>query len=218
MRSKNSQKRLRRYLKSVPNHLSEIRLISVPILWCLALWKQSFYLGWGILLATLTDVLDGYIARKYHLETKWGSKLDSVADAVLDLSIFCWFILFYPEIFLNHPILCGIALLLSVSSLLYEWIRFKRFANLHLYSIKVAAFLGDALAVHSFVTGGYSVWLFYPAIAVFIFAQIESIALQSSRSRLNEHIGSVVFEWIKIYRKQKRSLQDSSSFPLGPIS
>lgn len=42
------------------------------------------------LLAGVTDILDGYIARKYNMVTKWGKLMDPLADKIMQLTvIFC---------------------------------------------------------------------------------------------------------------------------------
>jgi cardiolipin synthase len=39
------------------------------------------------LFAGLTDVLDGYIARKYNMITKWGQAMDPLADKLMQLTV-----------------------------------------------------------------------------------------------------------------------------------
>lgn len=67
-------------LFTVPNVLSMLRLIGVPVFLWLIVVEQD---GWALLvlaLSGITDYLDGKIARKYHLVSRLGQVLDPVAD------------------------------------------------------------------------------------------------------------------------------------------
>lgn len=72
---------------NLPNILSLCRLILSPVIvWMFVLNKA----GWGYIifgLAALTDILDGFIARKYDIKTKLGTVIDPLADKVLVLSV-----------------------------------------------------------------------------------------------------------------------------------
>ncbi|NLG24451.1 MAG: CDP-diacylglycerol--glycerol-3-phosphate 3-phosphatidyltransferase [Clostridiales bacterium] len=71
---------------NLPNRLTILRVILTPIV--AALLYQS---GWGWQLvaaaafgaASLTDLMDGYIARKRHMESDFGRFVDPIADKVL---------------------------------------------------------------------------------------------------------------------------------------
>jgi cardiolipin synthase len=66
--------------RNVPNALSFLRLAMVPVFLYLILTNHG---GWAILLlaiSSLTDLLDGYIARKYNQVTRLGQLLDPFAD------------------------------------------------------------------------------------------------------------------------------------------
>jgi cardiolipin synthase len=72
----------------LPNILSIIRIIIVPlILWLLI--KDLFVISAiAIIIVGLTDFFDGYIARKYSSESLLGFYLDSIADKVLIITIY----------------------------------------------------------------------------------------------------------------------------------
>ena len=74
---------------NLPNKLTIARVIAVPF------FILAFYFGWYILAfvifvaASLTDMLDGKIARKHNLVTNFGKIMDPLADKVLVYSALC---------------------------------------------------------------------------------------------------------------------------------
>lgn len=74
---------------NLPNKLTVTRVILIPFFVFALLWQggeiQSFrYVAAAIfIIASLTDLLDGKIARKYHLVTNFGKFMDPLADKLL---------------------------------------------------------------------------------------------------------------------------------------
>ena len=69
-----------------PNKLTIIRIIVVPLIALCFLWdfQYSNWVCWGLFtIAGITDFFDGYLARKYQLESKLGAFLDPVADKMI---------------------------------------------------------------------------------------------------------------------------------------
>jgi phosphatidylglycerophosphate synthase len=181
-----------RDLRALPNALSAVRLVTIPLLWLLALRGLCTVLGVALLLSLLTDALDGPLARRLHQSTAFGSRLDSLADNLLLPSVVAWLVMLRPRVWEDHAPLIGIALIIYAASLVLGLVKFGRVANLHLYSSKGAGVLGSVFVVHSFLFGGYSPWLFYPTIGLFIVSSTETLALQLVCSRVDEHIGTLL--------------------------
>lgn len=72
---------------SIPNIISIFRILLIP------LFIYTFVTGTGdgriiypiiiFIISGISDVLDGYIARTYHMETKLGAVLDPLADKLM---------------------------------------------------------------------------------------------------------------------------------------
>ena len=76
-------------MKHVPNILTILRLLMIPVfvyLYFSDLPNAHFYALAVFVLAGITDVLDGYIARKYNLVSVVGTVLDPLADKLMLLT------------------------------------------------------------------------------------------------------------------------------------
>ncbi len=74
---------------NLPNKLTILRVIAVPFF--IAAWMLGYYfVAFAIFIAaSLTDMLDGQIARKYNMITNFGKIMDPLADKILVYSAFC---------------------------------------------------------------------------------------------------------------------------------
>jgi cardiolipin synthase len=70
-------------LWNLPNLLTACRIVLVPVFLVMVIQKKVLGSLAIFLLAGLTDVLDGFIARTWHLKTKIGTLLDPAADKLL---------------------------------------------------------------------------------------------------------------------------------------
>lgn len=81
---------------NLPNKLTIARIImTLPLIFLLLFTRFPYHLFFAFILfilASITDLLDGKIARKYHLITDFGKFLDPVADKILVISTLICFI------------------------------------------------------------------------------------------------------------------------------
>ncbi len=177
---------------NTPNVLSLARLmLFLPVLWALAILHEPHWLGAVLMLALATDALDGYLARAWDQVTAVGAKLDSVADAGIVASAIIWLLMLRPEVLLGRTaVVLVISVGLWLTALAVGWIRFRRFANLHLYSHKITAAVGGVFLVVSFLSG-FHPWLFYLAAGASATASLEAIILLATRDSVDEHMGTV---------------------------
>ncbi len=91
---------------NLPNALSIFRIIMGPIFF-FAILQWDWYTAFIIyLIAEFTDVLDGYLARKYNMVTNFGKFLDGVAD-----KMFMTIILIALAMEFNAPVIYVLLLL-----------------------------------------------------------------------------------------------------------
>jgi len=64
-----------------------IRLALIPVYWYFILNDQYYWALGVFAVASLTDVADGWIARKFNLITDFGKLMDPLADKLMSLSV-----------------------------------------------------------------------------------------------------------------------------------
>lgn len=77
------------------NKLTIARVALIPVFLIILYWgfPGSRYVALGVfILASLTDLLDGYIARHYHQVSDFGKFMDPLADKCLVMAALCWFV------------------------------------------------------------------------------------------------------------------------------
>ena len=92
---------------NLPNRLTIFRMLLVPLM-AVAFSFESWLPGWNyyaaaiFFIADMTDILDGYIARKQQLVTNFGKLMDPIADKLL----FCTAFIMMVDNGMLSPILC----------------------------------------------------------------------------------------------------------------
>ena len=81
---------------NLPNKLTMLRILMIPVfMFFVEMENIPYHMLWAFIifvLASLTDLLDGRIARKYNLITDFGKFMDPLADKILVTSAMVYFI------------------------------------------------------------------------------------------------------------------------------
>ena len=80
---------------NLPNKLTLLRIILIPVFMGILYWggPGAAYVALAVfIIASLTDLLDGKIARKYNLVTDFGKFADPLADKMLTTAALLWFV------------------------------------------------------------------------------------------------------------------------------
>jgi phosphatidylglycerophosphate synthase len=177
-------------IESLPDLLCYARLLLVPVVLALALLGLPFWTGMALLAGGLTDVLDGAIARRRNIVTAYGSRLDSIADTLMEISAAAALLLLRPDIFTTHPFILGAWIAIEASWIILGWIKFRRIADLHLYLTKAGGVLAYAFIVYTFVFG-YSEAFFRATAAVLIVSSLECLLLVLFARDVDENMKSL---------------------------
>ena len=77
------------------NKLTMLRVILIPVFLVLLYWDIPFHMIYALvifILASVTDFVDGYVARHYNQITDFGKFMDPLADKLLVMSAMAWFV------------------------------------------------------------------------------------------------------------------------------
>ncbi len=80
-------KKIKNWCKHIPNALTILRFILIPFI-VLSIVKDNYIEAFIFLtLSGLTDILDGFIARKFNFITNFGKLIDPLADKTTQVAI-----------------------------------------------------------------------------------------------------------------------------------
>jgi CDP-diacylglycerol--glycerol-3-phosphate 3-phosphatidyltransferase len=163
-------------LRQLPNALSGARVLAAPALVGFALGGYERVFAVVLIAALATDILDGWIARRYQLQSAFGAMLDSIGDVTTLIAAAIGIAVFRPDVWQQHFVaICLVLGAWAVESAL-ALVRYGRMSSFHTYAAKAAGYaLGIFIA--TLFTIGYVAWLFYIAVAVSLLSTAEELLL-----------------------------------------
>lgn len=160
---------------TVPNLLSVLRMLLVPVLLALAWVGATGLFLVCLVLSFATDVLDGWTARRLGLTTQLGAKLDSWADLLTHsaLLLCTWWL--RPDFVRQELLAIAIAAASYFPPIVVGLVKYRRLISYHTRLVKLAACAVGVTLVLVFL-GGPSL-PFRVAVVLVVLASIEELAM-----------------------------------------
>ena len=163
---------------NIPNIVTSLRIAGTFGLIFMKPFDVWFYVVY--IFTGITDVLDGFLARRLKVSSEFGAKLDSVSDLFFNVTVLCKI---FPELLEVLPRIiwlgAGAFLVLRILSYIIAAVKFRKFASLHTYLNKTAVFL--VFLVPLLLHTPIIVWLCAVIVAVGIIATAEEILIHIRR-------------------------------------
>ena len=151
-------------------------MLSAPVLIVLALVHRDRAFAVLLVAALVTDVLDGWLARRFQLQSEAGAALDSAGDVTTLIAAVVGIACFHPGVWREHfaaigAVLGGWALVCALAL-----VRYRRLSSFHTYASKAAGYALGFFIAALFALGFVS-WLFYLAVALSLASTAEELLL-----------------------------------------
>ena len=159
------------------NGITLYRIIAAPGLLVLLFTKQYDIFKWLLGVSFFTDLIDGYLARKFKVTSILGTKLDSIGDDLTVLVGLTALFVLKAEFIKQHIIIFIILLALFLVQTTYALIRYRKMTNFHTYLAKTAALFQGVFLILVFFTEEPSLILFYAATIITTLELTEEIIL-----------------------------------------
>ena len=160
--------------KLIPNYLTILRLLLVPIVFGLILYEQYTLAIVFYIIANLTDILDGFIARKFNLISDFGKLMDPLADKITQISTILalilkniipyWILIIFSIKELSMIIVASILYKKKIVTVHSKW--YGKAATVLLFIAIVFSLLSETFTYLSNIT----IYLYYISICMTLFA------------------------------------------------
>ncbi|MBC7693908.1 MAG: CDP-alcohol phosphatidyltransferase family protein [Burkholderiales bacterium] len=159
------------------NSITIYRIIAAPLLSYLAFIKNQDVFKWLLLLSFFTDLIDGYLTRRFKATSILGSKLDSIGDDLTIIAAIIGVIIFKYQFIIEEIIPLGILLGLFIVQNVLAFVRYRKMTNFHTYLAKIAAILQGSFFILLFFFTQPIYILFYVAAIITGLNLIEEIIM-----------------------------------------
>jgi len=159
------------------NAITAYRLLAGPLLVVLIFTGRIYLFKWLLAVSFFTDLIDGFLARRFKVISILGARLDSIAD---DLTIVAAIVGLFvlKSAFIREEIgFIAVMLLLYALQNIFALSKYHKTTSFHIYSAKAAAILQGFFLILIFLLPQPIYILFYSAAVATIIDLMEEIIL-----------------------------------------
>lgn len=161
------------------NGITLYRVIAAPFLLVLLFTRNYELFKWLLALSFFTDLIDGYLARKFKVTSVMGTRLDSIGDDLTVLTALIGLFVINPAFIKAHKAELIILFIVFLAETGFAFYRYGRMTNFHTYLAKLAAFLQGVFLLVAIVFDKPNLILFYAAAGITLLELLEEIVITS---------------------------------------
>ena len=188
---------------TIPNVITSYRLFMAPVILYFIISGQENLFAIFLVVNLLTDVIDGYIARRFKMETEIGARLDAFADYFTYILVFIGLFVFKLDELKPYLVSAIIFVSMLVLTVIVSVIKFRKFHSYHTVIEKSGGYV-QALFFIGLFTIGFIGPLYYFMIVFGILGAIETIAIDILIPEMRSDILGLY--WVLKERKAARKV------------
>ena len=159
------------------NGITLYRIVAAPCLLILLFTGQLIMFKWLLALSFFTDLIDGFLARKFKVASVLGTRLDSIGDDLTVLVAVIGLFVLKADFIKEQKFMFIGLLVLFLIQVIYAFIRYGKMTGFHTWLAKTAALLQGIFLLLVFFTDQPFMPLFYAAAIITMLQLIEEIIL-----------------------------------------
>jgi phosphatidylglycerophosphate synthase len=175
----------------VINGITIYRIAAAPFLFVLLFMGYLDLFKWLLAVSFFTDLIDGFLARKYKVTSVMGTRLDSIGDDLTVLVGVIGLVYLKWDFIKEQRLWFFILLALFLIQVSYAFIRYRKMTSFHTWLAKTAALLQGMFLILVFFTDEPIMILFYAAIFITMLELIEEIILVAMLTRWETNVKGI---------------------------
>jgi len=188
---------------TIPNLITLYRLLMVPVILYFAISGREKLFAVFLVINLISDIIDGYIARRFKMESEIGAKLDSFADNFNYVLAIIGFFIFKMDDLRPHLVSLIIFISMLLLTVIVPLIKFGKFPSFHLYVTKIGGYIQGAFFICLF-TIGFIAPFYYFMIIWGMLGAVECIAIDMVIPEMRSNIKGLY--WVLKERRAEKEL------------
>ncbi len=191
------------------NGITLYRLLAAPVLVVLIFTDQYHVFKWLLALSFFTDLIDGFLARKFGVTSVFGSRIDSIGDDLTVLAGIIGAFVFKTGFIREHALIIGVLFVLLITQNVMALLRYRKISSFHTYSAKTAAVAQGCFLILLFILPAPLLPLFYLAALLSAVDLLEEIILVMLLPDFKTDVKGIY--WVLKLQEKNKTLKNENS-------